>query len=237
MRKKIVVSLIVLFALFSFGAGVAALNLHNTSTIFNNLIKLHQIESLRHVLIERILKVQSDLYTINTPLGLELEVLIENVAQLEASAQHCLSCHHQPAIAKELEELQTLTDNFKSSLSYYITASANKERIEQLKKEAALIGNRLLYHTERMAFEASAKIEKRTSLALATVAQAKALLFSSLILACTFGILVARNLTRAITRPMTAMVDATRKIAAGELGYTLDQQFQSSENWPPTSTP
>lgn len=227
MRKKIVISLIVLFALFSFGAGVAAFNLHNTTILFNNLIKLHQIEGLRHVLIERILKVQSDLYTINTPLGLELEVLIENVAQLEASAQHCLTCHHQPAITKELENLQTLTDDLKIALSYYITASANKERIEQMKTEAALVGNQLLYNTERMAFEASAKIEKRTTAALATVARAKALLFSSLILAGSFGLLVARNLTRTITRPMNAMVAATRKIAAGQLGYTLAEQFQA----------
>lgn len=225
MRNKIVIFLVALFALFSIGAVIATLNLKNTTIIFNNLIKLHQIEGLRHVLIERILKVQSDLYTINTPLGDELSALVENVSQLETSAQNCLSCHHQPAVRKDLEEIQALVESFKSAMSYYVTASANRERIEQMKQEAALIGNRLLFNTERMAYEASAKIGKMTSTGLVQMAKARGLLFTSLALACLFGMLVARNLTRAITRPINAMVIATRKIAAGDLGYTLNESF------------
>lgn len=225
MRNKIILSLVALFALFSIGAGIATLNLKNTTIIFNNLIKLHQIEGLRHVLIERILKVQSELYTINSPREVELSGLVENVSQLEASALNCLSCHHQPAVQKDLEEIQTLIDDFKSAISYYVTASANRERLEQMEQEAALIGNRLLFNTERMAFEASAKVGKMTSTGLAKMANAKVLLFTSLALACLFGMLVARNLTRAITRPINAMVIATRKIAAGDLGYTLTETF------------
>lgn len=225
MRNKIIIFLVALFALFSVGAGIATLNLKNTTIIFNNLIKLHQIEGLRHVLIERILKVQSDLYTINTPQGDELSTLVENVSQLEASAQNCLSCHHQPAVQKDLEEIQALVENFKSAMSYYVTASANRDRVEQMKQEAALIGNHLLFNTERMAYEASTKIAKMTSTGLAQMDRAKGLLFTSLTLACLFGMLVARNLTRAITRPINAMVIATRKIAAGDLGYTLPETF------------
>jgi HAMP domain-containing protein len=35
------------------------------------------------------------------------------------------------------------------------------------------------------------------------------------------GVLVAANLTRAITRPINILVNATRKIASGNLGYTV----------------
>ncbi|BCR03854.1 hypothetical protein DESUT3_09230 [Desulfuromonas versatilis] len=225
MKRKINFSLIVLFSLFAFGAGVATLNIKTTTQVFNNLLKLHQIEGLRHGLMERILKVQSDLYTVHTSLGHNLDSIIVNVSHLETAAEECLSCHHRPAVAAELEELQRLVEEFKGALSFYITASANRERIDLLKKEAALLGNRLLYNTEQMSFEAGANIERLTTTALIEVERARWILFATLLLSGLVGVLVARHLSRSITRPTAELVHATRCIAAGELGYAIETQF------------
>ncbi len=227
MKQKIIISLVLLFALFAFGATVATLNLKNTSALFKNLIKLHQIEGLRHSLVEKILKVQSDLYTVHTPLGHDLGAIVDNVSSLEKAAHNCTSCHHKNEVTEKLEDVQFLIEDFKNALSFYITASANQKRIELLKKDAALIGNHLLVNTERMSFEASAKIEKMTSANLVKVAKARTLLLSSLALSCLAGILVALHLTRSITRPTSALVAATRKIAAGEIGFTLPKKYKA----------
>ena len=227
MRKKIIASLFLLFLLFAFGALIAALNMNDTTGIFNNLIKLHQIEGLRHDLVENVLKVQSDLYTVNTPLSRGLEEIVIAVGDLEKSAKKCTSCHHEPAIAQKLEKSLFLIDDLKSGLSYYITASANIQRINKLQTDAALIGNKLLHHTERMTFDAAKNIEKTTSHVLVKEKKTKLALIIIFIVTSCSGVLIAWNLTMSITRPTNQLVLATRKIASGELGYTIAEEYKA----------
>ncbi len=227
MKKKIISLLLVLFLLFAFGALIAALNIKDTTNIFNNLIKLHQIEGLRHDLVENVLKVQSDLYTVNTPLSRGLENIVITVDGLDTSAKKCISCHHEPAIAQKLEKTLSLINDLKGALSYYITASANKQRIDKLKADAALIGNELLNHTEGMAFDAAKKIDISTNHAIAKAAKTKLALILLIVVTLFFGVLVAWNLTRSITGPTHQLVLATRKIAAGELGYTISETYRA----------
>lgn len=227
MRKKILAALFVLFMLFALGALIAALNIANTTRIFNNLIKLHQIEAMRNDLVGNVLKVQSDLYTVNTPLGRDLEEIVTTVDGLETSARKCTSCHHKPAIAQKLDKTLVLIRDLKEALSYYITASANRERIDKLKADAALIGNELLHHTETMAFDAAKNIDISTNHALAEVKKTKLTLIVLLMVTACSGVLIAWNLTRSITRPTHQLVLATRKIASGELGYTIDEEYKA----------
>ncbi|KAF0216861.1 MAG: PAS/PAC sensor-containing diguanylate [Geobacteraceae bacterium] len=227
MRKKIISLLFVLFLLFTFGALIAALHIEDTTNLFNNLIKLHQIEGLRHDLVEKVLKVQSDLYTVNTPLSRGLEDIVITVEGLDKSAKKCISCHHEPAISQKLEKSILLIDDLQEALSYYITASANRQRIDKLKTDAALIGNELLNHTEIMAFDAAKNIDKSTKHALGKVKKTKIALSILFIVTFFFGVLVALNLTTSITRPTHQLVLASRKIAAGELGYTISEEYKA----------
>ncbi len=227
MKQKIIISLTILFVLFAFGALIANLNIKKTTSVYKYLIKLHQIEDLRHNLLEQTLKVQSDLYTVHTPLGNDLGAIVQNVSKLEKNAENCTSCHHEPKVSETLEKVKRQIHDYKNALSFYITASANKERVEALKREASLVGNRILFDVEKMAFEAGQKIETMTNEALTEVQRAKALLLSSLLLSFFFGSAVAIHLTRAITRPTFDLVQATRKIASGDLGYTLTDDYEA----------
>ncbi|MFZ2197438.1 MAG: hypothetical protein WAV13_06890, partial [Thermodesulfovibrionales bacterium] len=157
MKRKIILSLLSLFILFSAGTVIATVYINNTTAKLQKIINLHKIENSRQHLITSIQAVQSDLYTVNTSLGQTLDAVVSDVSTLDKTSHQCLSCHHTPEITNRLRNIQALVENYQSALSYYITASANSERIDRKKLEAASIGNKLLNETEEMSIQASSK--------------------------------------------------------------------------------
>jgi diguanylate cyclase (GGDEF)-like protein/PAS domain S-box-containing protein len=210
------------FLISSFGAVFAYVHVRNTNQMLSRLINLHQIETLRQQLIKSIQTVQSDLYTVNTELGVRLDSIIDDVAKLEQSAQSCTTCHHTPEIAKRIAEVQSLIGEYQESLSYYITASANTEQINSNKMDAARIGNKLLGKTEDMSMLASARLKNVTTVAMEKVQRVTTILMATMLLALIIGVMVAVYLTRAITIPVNALLKATRMIASGSLGYQIE---------------
>ena len=169
----------------------------------------------------KVQSVQSDLYTVNTPLGQNLDAIVSDVSSLEQAANNCLSCHHSPEISKRLQNLQLSVKEYQRVLSYYITAAADKGKIEKLKIEAAASGNNLLFATEEMSMHASEKLTRMTDAATAKMNQAKTILYITIIFAFVFGTIIAVRLTIFITRPTEALVKATRAITEGDLGVVV----------------
>lgn len=221
MKRKIIASLLSLFILFSTGTVIATLYINNTTTKLRQLISLHQIEDFRQQLIRKVQTVQSNLYTVNTSLGQNLDSIVSNVSTLEETARRCLSCHHTPEITNRLQNLQALVKNYQSSLSYYITASANAERIDRIKLDAASVGNRLLSETEEMTSQASKHLTLLTNTAMEKINHVKAILYITIVFTFILGSIIATRLVFFITRPTEALVKATRAITAGDLGHTL----------------
>jgi PAS domain S-box-containing protein len=221
MKRKVILSLSALFLFFASGALIATLYIKNTTEELTNLIKLHQVENLRRALLISIQTVQSDLYTVHTPLGQKLDSIVHNVTVLENAARKCTTCHHPQKIYKRIKEVQSLIQDYETALSYYITVSANAERIERLEKEAAAIGNRILHRTEDMSSSASQKLVKITSYVMKRTGYVKITLFITIISTFVLGLLVSVRLTRSITRPIQELVNATRTIASGTLGHTI----------------
>jgi diguanylate cyclase (GGDEF)-like protein/PAS domain S-box-containing protein len=221
MKRKIITALLLLLLLSASGVALATYFITNTTTTLSKLVTLHQIEDLRQHLIISIQTVQSDLYTVKTMLGNKVDVIADNVIKLETSASECTSCHHEPAVARELQEIEDLVMTYQEALSYYITASANRQRIERLKLDAAAIGNEILKKTEAMSFQAAKKLVIATSAALKKIKQARTILFSTIGISFIFGVLIATHLIRSVTGPIKQLVTATRAITQGDLDHTL----------------
>ena len=101
---------------------------------------------MRQHLVIAIQEAQSDLFTVNTALGEKADVITENIFELERSATACTGCHHTPEMTRRLEGVRALIGEYEAALSYYMTASANIERIGKLKLEAAALAAELLRH-------------------------------------------------------------------------------------------
>lgn len=219
MKKKIILSLLTLFLLFATGALVTALYISNTTTTLNRLIELHQIEILREVLVINLQAVQADLYTVHTPLGQRLDSIVKNVEKLDKAANSCRSCHHNRELARRITEVQDLIVDYKNAVSYYITASADIQRIEKIQLDAAAIGNKLLGLTQEMTFTAGERLQQMTSSALIRIKNARIILFGTVLVAFFLGLWISVHLTRAVTRPVNEIVSSVRMVASGHLGY------------------
>ena len=227
MKARIIVSLALLFALFTSGSVLALFTFGSATDLYRHVVKLHQIEDLRRQLLAKVLKAQTDLFTFATANQADLTATVDDAIDLDTIAGKCVGCHHTPAIAARLADLQHGIRDYQNGLSFYMTASANRERTVRLKRDAALIGNSLLSKIETMSAEASASLSRVSASAGAEARRGKILLAAMFLLTCLAGVFVALHLTRSITRPVNDIVEATRVVAGGKLGYTLSRSYSA----------
>lgn len=220
MRNRIISSLLILFTLFLAGSGITMLYLYKTTTNMQSVINLHRVEIIRQDLVIRAQTVQSHLYSFGTAFGQELDVIVENVIDLDKSSRKCLQCHHNEEIREKLTGVVGLIEQYQDALSYLITTSANTQRIERLRMVAIGIGTTLLDGVQEMALIAGQKLNDKTFKSLQEINNSKIILIITLILSFFIAIAIAVVMTRQITEPIDELVDATRRIKSGELGYT-----------------
>ncbi len=220
MKKKIILSLFFLFLLFTVGAIMTMFYILRVTSRLDTLITLHQVEILRQDLVINVQTVQSHLYTIGTSFGKEMDIIVENVATLDNAIQKCSGCHHSPELTTKINAIKDLTEQYKEALSTFITTTAGKERVERLQLVGANIGNVILEKTQEMAFIANQKLNERTIAAIKDVTSSRIILIITLLLCFFIALTIAASLTRGITEPVSELLKATRKIKAGELGYT-----------------
>ncbi|MBI5015101.1 MAG: response regulator [Deltaproteobacteria bacterium] len=222
MKKRILWSLVALFLIFAGGSLALISHISGITRSLGGLLQLHEVEHLRQNLVINIQTVQADLYRVRTPLAEDLDMIVANVGALDRAAAGCRSCHHPPALTKRLGEIGGLVEDYKTALSYYITAAADAHRIEALKGAGVVIGDRMLQLTQDMALAAGKSLQRSTRLALARIDQARNILYSTLVVALAFAVAAGAYLLRYLTRPVQALLSATRAIQAGSLGYTIE---------------
>ncbi|MDH4230710.1 MAG: ATP-binding protein [Nitrospirota bacterium] len=220
MKKKIIAYLSLLLAFFSIGSLISILYITFTTSELKKIITLHGVEILRQDLVIKIQNVEQDLLTVHTELSSRLDAIVLNVNDLDNAINNCNKCHHSPLINRKLDDVHGQIEKFKTSLSYYITAAANEERIRSLKLEAYNIGHELLNMTTDMAFIANKKLQERTQKVIEDVSRVEQILVITLMATFFIGLWMSVHLTRNIINPIRQLIELSRKIASGNLGST-----------------
>ena len=220
MKKKILILFLALFLVFLAGIFVALRMVFLATSNLDSLVALHKVEIIRQELVINVQTVQANLYTTGTLFGKELDDIVDNVLKLRGAALHCGSCHHEPPVDEGIKELQELTEQYKEALSYFITSTADQQRIERLQSIAADIGDSIITKSQQMAYSANEKLRLRTVEALKKVSRTKKILAMTIALSFVLSLAIAVYLIKSITRPISELIQATRKIKTGGLGYT-----------------
>ena len=220
MRNKIITSFLILFTLFTAGSGLTMLFLYNTTSNLRSIIDLHRVEIIRQDLVINAQTVQSHLYAFGTSFGQELDVIVDNVIDLDDAARKCQSCHHTEEMERKLTQMVAQVDQYQEALSHLITTSANEERVERLRMVAIGIGATLLDQAHEMAFIAGQKLNDKSIRSLKEINNSRIILGITLVLSFFIAVAIAVSMTRQVTDPILELLDATRHIKAGELGYT-----------------
>lgn len=226
MKKKIIMAFILLFLLFLGGIVTTLHIINKTTTNLASLLLLHKVEVIRQELVINVQTVQSNLYTIGTSFNKDLDIIVDNVLKLSNRAQTCSDCHHEPGMANEISQLQELTEQYSEALSYFITSTADTQRIKRLQVFAADIGDRIIEKSQWMAMIANESLRKKTTAAMKEVADSKKILTGTLIFAFFVGVLFSIYFIISITKPITELLDATRRIKSGKLQYRIEKNLK-----------
>jgi diguanylate cyclase (GGDEF)-like protein len=220
-KRRILVAVLLLFAASAIGSVLALVYIKSTTDELRRISETHRIEEMRAQLVIAIQSAQAELLSVDTSLTQQVDQITDNVIAVERSAAACLGCHHAPEVSDRLRRVQALISQYQGALSFYLTASANHDRIARLKLEAAGVAAELLRTTEDMAVEASQRGDDRSAAALRRFDQARLILTLTLAITFLVAVLVAVRLATGITRPVEALVKATRALQSGELGVAI----------------
>jgi diguanylate cyclase (GGDEF)-like protein/PAS domain S-box-containing protein len=221
MKRKIILSLLVVFLFSSLGGAFATLYIRNTNSSLSRLIDLHRSEDLRKQLSISLQSGQSDHYAAHTKLGSQEDRIAKDVTRLEQTAQRCSTCHHASEITSRIERVQSLVVDYQKALNSAITLPAGPTRIHTPRLDAAAIGNEILSLAEAMSAQASRKLMFVTQEVSQRLPLEDVSLVAILILTFILAVLIAVNLTVSITKPINKLVNATRMIAGGDLGFAI----------------
>jgi PAS domain S-box-containing protein len=222
MRRKIIFSLFALFVFMASGTVIAVLYITSTTSQLKNIIMLHEVEELRRSLIIKIQNVQENLYTVQPASVPDFDFIVSEAMDLNGTVKKCTSCHHEPQLAERIKTVQSLVKDYEISLSYYLTASANSERIAKLKSHSSSIGRKLIKMAEEMSHRATKNLTGLTADTMKQMNRVTTILLITIVITFILGIMVSVNLARSITNPVNELVEATRMIGSGEYGSTID---------------
>ncbi len=219
MKKRIIGSLALIFALFLTGSLAVVYNLSSTTARLRHLISLHEIEDIRQDLnlsVQRVLTyvhASEDIFTDN------INEVIENCNILDEAIERCYSCHHRPEIQKELDAMRQMGKRFQNRLSYLITTVRDSPWRQRNQREADITGTQLLHKVQEMVSRAALTIQDQTTLAMIRINRSHTFIALTLIVTLLVALAVAQYLILSTVRPIEALLTATRRIAGGELGY------------------
>lgn len=224
MKRKIFLSLLLLFLFAAAGAVITTVSLKNTISSLNRLVSLHEIKDLRQDLVISIQDVQSGLYTLSTKRDRDLATISNNLSRVEQSARACMSCHHAAPVVKQLQSMQTQISGYRIVLDRYVEAVVRSRDTNKLKLDTVTVGNHLLHAAEGMSLQASKRFGAATNETMKKI-ETVWMVFAAVAFVTFFlCAVVAWSLIRSVTRPIELLVDATRSIAAGNIGSTISYE-------------
>lgn len=222
MKKQLQLSFLLIIAIFGIGTGAVIQNLLRSTTHLQDLINLHEIEDIRQELNLRVQKVQAYVILPGIDFSYNLDEVIKNVRLVEVAAENCHNCHHEPAVQEDLDYARHLITDFEEKLSYLITTVEDTQWRRDNQEQAIKLSKSIIVHIQDMVSQAAATLQKKTDEAMTDINRSYSFLITTLLITFATTMIIAPYLIKKITAPIKKLHTASKKIAAGELGYTTD---------------
>jgi len=233
--KKIIITAISIICLgFILGGTYIIISMETATSQLDHVISLHQIEILREQLLINLKKVQSDLSLKNTQHERSIDTVIENVRFLDKSMARCMDCHQSAAmlggatqatneyLLRRLYELRNDIDEYKESLSRYLTMRANRNRTAIEFNKAFHTTERLVTEVNTMVHTTNARLAEKTESSFREISETKIILYIMVILAPFLTLGLGFIVVRKVAQPVKVLSQATTRIKEGDLDYRIE---------------
>ncbi len=222
MKKRILTGFGLLLAIFLSGCIIAALYITRTAQRMDKLIMLHQVEILREDLIIHIHQLQSHISRSKIRSKGDVDVLIAQEQDMDRLMNSCMGCHHSPELTQGLTGMRDLADDYKNAITRLVTAPANAQQIAALERRAQDLGQELITMTQGMAFTANVRLQQKTQETMTTIREIRSVLYGTLLIGFILAVVTAYLLTTSLDGQLQKLLEATRRIARGELQHRVD---------------
>ena len=231
--KKVIITAITIICLgFTLGGTYIIISMESATSQLDHVISLHKIEILREQLLIYLKKVQSDLSLKNTQHARSIDTVIDNVRFLDKSMARCMGCHQSAAmlqgskqneyLLRRLYDLKSDIDEYKTSLSRYLTMRANRNRTEIEFDKAFHTTEKLVTEVNTMVHTTNARLAEKTESSFREISETKIILYIMVILAPFLTIGLGFVIVRKVSQPVKALSQATTRIKDGDLDYRIE---------------
>jgi len=229
MKRRIIVCLAALLALFLLGDAVAMLCLRGSTQRLQKLADSHHIQSLRAELSSGAVRIEADLLTALAGEEHDSVRHEDDIRRFDRSLQACRGCHHEATIEAQLSEVTRLFDTYRSRTeSMSVTGRVGMDK--GMEGETYQAARRLVARTTELADLAQRHLDVRGSDVAAGVQNAWRALIGTFVAALIVGGFVAYHLKDRITLPVEALLDGIERVRTGDVGHRVtiqgDEEFQ-----------
>jgi PAS domain S-box-containing protein len=233
--KKLIITVVIIFCLINTLVGVyVIIGMEHATAKLNYVISLHQIEILREHLLIYLKKVQSDLSLKNTSHEASIDTIVQNVRYLDTMMGKCMACHESPQmlqgdnsaskhyVLSRLYGLQNNINEYKESLSRFLTIRAGHERTAIEFDHAFHTAEQLVKEVNTMVHATSAKLAERTQSSYKDISKTKNLLYGLVLLGPLVAGVVGFIFIKKLTGPVNTLLQATRKVRGGDWDHRIE---------------
>ncbi len=221
MKKKIIIVLSVVSLLFLLGGIYLIRAIDTNASRFDKIIMFHQIEVLREQLLLNIRGVQADVYSQGTLHQESADAVMNHVHDMKNTMQTCFECHHTEIVTERLLDLRKQVDQYGDALSALLTLEVKTVRFLTEQEYAHIIGDSLVSKLNTMIVLTKKLLDERTAEALQEVHRTRVFLIMLVATAPLLIAVLAFTVIRGVTGPISVLLDATRKLKAGNLEYRI----------------
>ncbi len=219
MKKKIIIVLSLFSVLLLLG-GLYLISAIGTNTSrFSELIMLHQVEILREHLLLNIRAVQTDIALHGTRRAPAPRTVAGHVAAMQGTIKICAGCHHTEAVWVRLQDLDRAVGQYGAAVTRIMNEQARGAQAD--KDLAYAIGDALIGQVNTMIALTSRKLDERTFGALLEASHTRTYLTVLIALGPLLSIVLAVTLIRGFTQPIHVLLDATKRLKAGNLDHRI----------------
>jgi signal transduction histidine kinase len=218
MKKKIVFGLSIFALMFFFGGVYIITTTETTIYDLHRLSQLHRTVAVRKDLLLSIEKNQNDIILRGTNLMAE-ESPGEN--GLMETMKKCLNCHQSDSSRETIAQLQQQIETYQELMRDIFTSHPRSAVSNRKAKAALRLGDDMIGKIEHIIVVTSDNFDRQEREILRQIDQSKSILFILVTVGPFFAIGLAVILIRGLTRPVKSLLDATRRLKAGDLDHRI----------------
>jgi signal transduction histidine kinase len=217
MKRKLVIILVAHGLLLLLGGGYLAFTIRGATDDLSRTIRLHRTDLLREAFLVRLRAARADLRSGDPVRARAAAAAVEQLTG-QGGVDGCFGCHHSESARAMLEQLEARAAHSRRALAARPSAGAGPEEVAAAQQQ----GEALDAQVRKVMDVTAGRIEAHTLTAVDDIARTRWVAGALVVVAPLLSLLLALVAVRGLGQPLDALLEATRRLRAGQLDHRVE---------------